>query len=149
VMRRRHRWRIWQRHMDAGRFLFLDARAPEAIEATATNTTRRYGRCPAGRRLAAAVPHGHWKTATFIAGLRRTGIIAPLVLDGPMTGRAFCAYVEQVLLPALDPGDVVVPDNLAAHKSLPSGTTRGSRASKRPSPLLALTFSTCRPAAPT
>jgi transposase len=110
VARRRHRWRIWQRYMDAGRFLFLDETA------TATNMTRRYGRCPAGRRLVAAVPYGHWRTTTFIAGLRKTGIIAPLVLDGPMTGRAFCAYVEQVLLPALDPGDVVVLDNLAAHK---------------------------------
>jgi hypothetical protein len=133
-MRRRHRWRIWQRYMDAERFLFLDETA------TATNMTRRYGRCPAGRRLAAAVPHGHWKTTTFIAGLRRTGIIAPLVLDGPLTGRAFCAYVEQVLLPALDPGDVVVLDNLAPTRS---------RASKRPSPLLALTFSTCLHTAPT
>jgi hypothetical protein len=59
VLRRRRRWRIWQRHMDAGHFLFLDARAPEAIEATATNMARRYGRCPAGRRLVASMPHGH------------------------------------------------------------------------------------------
>jgi transposase len=62
------------------------------------------------------VPHGHWRTTTFVAGLRQTGIVAPLVLDGPMTGPAFCAYVEQFLAPALAPGNVVVLDNLAAHR---------------------------------
>src|SRR5438045_3499381 len=68
------------------------------------------------RGLVGAVPHGHWRTTTFIAGLRQSGIIAPMVLDGPMTGAAFRAYVEQALTPALQPGDVVVMDNLAAHK---------------------------------
>ncbi len=77
---------------------------------------RRYGRCPSEERLVAAVPHGHWQTTTFIAGLRQSGVIAPLVLDGPMTGAAFKAYIEQVLAPALAPGDVLVMDNLAAHK---------------------------------
>ena len=62
------------------------------------------------------MPHGHWRTTTLIAGLRQSGILAPLVLDGPMTGLAFRAYVEQCLAPALAPGDVVVLDNLAAHK---------------------------------
>jgi transposase len=66
--------------------------------------------------LVAAVPHGHCRTTTFVAGLRQSGVIAPLVLDGPMTGTAFRAYVEQFLAPALTPGDVVVLDNLAAHK---------------------------------
>ena len=96
--------------MDAGRFVFLDE--------TGLNTkmTRLYGRAPRGERLVAAVPHGHWRTTTFIAGLRQSGVIAPLVLDGPMTGAAFRAYVEQALVPALKPGDVVVMDNLAAHK---------------------------------
>jgi transposase len=96
--------------MDASRFVFLDE--------TGLNTkmTRPYGRAPRGERLVAAVPHGHWRTTTFIAGLRQSGIIAPLVLDGPMTGAAFRAYVEQALVPALKPGDVVVMDNLAAHK---------------------------------
>ena len=61
-------------------------------------------------------PHGHWRTTTFVAGLRSGGIIAPLVLDGPMTGETFRAYVEQFLAPALSPGDGVVMDNLAAHK---------------------------------
>ncbi len=96
--------------MDGSRFVFLDE--------TGLNTkmTRLYGRAPRGERLVAAVPHGHWRTTTFIAGLRQSGVIAPLVLDGPMTGAAFRAYVEQVLAPALKPGDVVVMDNLAAHK---------------------------------
>ena len=83
---------------------------------TATNMARRYGRSPCGARLVAAVPQGHWKTTTFIAGLRQSGVVAPLVLDGPMTGTAFRAYVEQFLAPALAPGDVVVLDNLKAHK---------------------------------
>jgi transposase len=78
--------------------------------------TRRYGRCPSDQRLVAAVPHGHWRTTTFVAGLRQSGIVAPLVLDGPMTGTAFRANVEQFLAPALRPGDVVVLGNLAAHK---------------------------------
>jgi transposase len=97
--------------MDPARFVFLDETG------TATNMTRRYGRTLAGTRLVAAVPHGHWRTTTFVAGLRQRGIIAPLVLDGPMTGTAFRAYVEQFLAPALAPGDVVVLDNLAAHKA--------------------------------
>jgi transposase len=96
--------------MDPARFVFIDETG------TATNMARRYGRSPCGERLVAAVPHGHWRTTTFIAGLRQAGIIAPLVLDGPMTGITFRAYVEQFLTPALAPGDVVVLDNLAAHK---------------------------------
>lgn len=110
VAAKRRRWRSWQRFMDASRFVFLDETG------TATNMARRYGRSPSEQRLVAAVPHGHWKTTTFLAGLRQTGIVAPLVLDGPMTGTAFRAYVEQFLVPALEPGDVVVLDNLAAHK---------------------------------
>ena len=96
--------------MDAARFVFLDETG------LTTKMTRLYGRSPRGERLVGAVPHGHWRTTTFIAGLRQSGIIAPLVLDGPMTGAAFRAYIEQALAPALQPGDVVVMDNLAAHK---------------------------------
>jgi len=110
VAAKRRRWRSWQPFMDPARFVFLDETA------TATNMTRRYGRSPSEQRLVAAVPHGHWKTTTFLAGLRQSGVVAPLVLDGPMTGTAFRAYVEQFLAPALAPGDVVVLDNLAAHK---------------------------------
>ena len=77
---------------------------------------RRSGRSPCGARLVAAVPQGHWQTTTFIAGLKQSGIVAPLVLAGPITGPAFRAYVEQFLAPALAPGDVVVLDTLPAHK---------------------------------
>jgi transposase len=110
VAQKRRLWRRWRRFMDAAHFVFLDETA------TATTMARRYGRCPAFERLVAAVPHGHWHTTTFIAGLRQTGIIAPLVLDGPLTGPTFRADVEQFLAPALEPGDVVVLDNLTAHK---------------------------------
>jgi transposase len=77
---------------------------------------RRYGRNPRGERLVAAVPRGHWKTVTFVAALRSSGLTAPCVFDGPMNGQCFRAYVEQVLAPTLQPGDMVVLDNLASHK---------------------------------
>jgi transposase len=77
---------------------------------------RTHGRAPRGERLRAPVPHGHWKTTTFVAGLRTTGMTAPMVLDGPINGAAFPAYVDQVLVPELRPGDVVVVDNLGSHK---------------------------------
>jgi transposase len=69
-----------------------------------------------GARCRAAIPHGHWKTTTFTCGLRLGGIAAPMLLDGPMDGAAFKAYVEQVLMPELTPGDIVIMDNLPAHK---------------------------------
>jgi transposase len=78
--------------------------------------TRRYGRAPRGQRCLASVPHGHWLTTTFVAGLRYDGIVAPCVLDGPIDGNSFCAWVEQSLAPALRPGDIVVMDNLSSHK---------------------------------
>lgn len=77
---------------------------------------RRCGRAPRGQRLRSVVLHGHWKTTTFIAGLRLTGLVAPMVLDGPINGRSFQTYVERVLVPDLRPGDVVVMDNLGPHK---------------------------------
>jgi len=77
---------------------------------------RLHGRAPRGERLRAAIPHGHWKTTTFVGALRLTGMTAPMVLDGPMTGEWFLAYTEQVLVPTLRPGDVVILDNLPAHK---------------------------------
>lgn len=77
---------------------------------------RLRGRAKRGERLRAGVPHGHWKTTTFVAGLRLGGMSAPMVLDGPMNRTAFLAYIEQVLCPTLAPGDVVVMDNLPAHK---------------------------------
>ena len=77
---------------------------------------RLRGRAPRGQRCRASVPHGHWKTTTFTAGLRLGGLAAPMLLDGAMDGEAFLAYVEKVLVPELAPGDVVVMDNLPAHK---------------------------------
>lgn len=78
---------------------------------------RRYGRAPRGERLVASVPHGHWKTTTFIGALRTSGLTAPAVFDGAINGESFLAYVEQVLAPTLQPGDIVVLDNLSSHKS--------------------------------
>lgn len=99
--------------MDADRLVFID-----------TKMARLRGRAPRGRRCRASVPHGHWKTTTFTAALRRSGLAAPMVLDGPMNGTAFLAYVRQVLSPELRPGDIVVTatnfrsrwDNLPGHK---------------------------------
>jgi len=81
-----------------------------------TNMARRRGRSPRGTRLRAAVPWGHWNTTTLVAGLRSTGLTAPMLLDGAINGPAFKAYVEQVLAPSLNPGDIVILDNLASHK---------------------------------
>ncbi|KPH87058.1 putative transposase [Komagataeibacter intermedius AF2] len=78
--------------------------------------TRTHGRCRKGERLRARVPHGHWKTLTFLAALRHDRITAPCVLDGPINGHSFLAYVEQFLVPTLKPGDIVVLDNLGSHK---------------------------------
>ena len=83
---------------------------------TATNMTRSHGRCRRGERLRMGYPHGHRKTTTLVAGLRMTGMIAPMVLDGPINGDSFEAYVGQVLIPELKPGDVVIMDNLSSHK---------------------------------
>lgn len=77
---------------------------------------RLRGRAPEGERCCAPVPFGHWKTTTFTAGLRVDGLAAPLVLDGPMDGGAFLAYVNQILVPGLKPGDIVIMDNLPAHR---------------------------------
>ena len=96
--------------MDPERLVFIDETG------ATTKMARCYGRAPRGQRLRSSVPHGHWKTTTFIGGLRLTGMTAPMVLDGPMTGAWFQAYVEQVLAPTLKPGDIVILDNLAAHK---------------------------------
>jgi transposase len=82
-----------------------------------SNLTRLWGRSPIGQRLVAAVPHGHWQTSTIISAIRLTGPFASAVFDGPADAATFRAYVEQVLAPALSPGEIVVMDNLAAHKT--------------------------------
>jgi transposase len=81
-----------------------------------TNMTRSHGRAPRGQRLIAKAPHGRWRTLTFLAALRCDRIDAPCVIDGPINGDSFLAYVEQVLIPALKPGDIVIIDNLGSHK---------------------------------
>ncbi len=81
-----------------------------------TKMARLRGRSPKGEPCRAAVPHGHWKTTTLVAGLRLDGLTAPMVVDGAMNGDAFTAYAERFLAPTLRPGDIVIMDNLAAHK---------------------------------
>ena len=110
MARKRARWKRWQGRLDPRRLVFIDETWAK------TNMTRTHGRSPRGERLVAKVPHGRWKTMTFIAALRCDAIIAPLVLDQPINGEWFLAYVEQALIPTLKPGDVVVMDNLGSHK---------------------------------
>lgn len=81
-----------------------------------TQMTRRYGWSVKGQRCVSAAPHGHWKTTTFLAGLRQHGLTAPLVVDGPMDGPTFLAYIQDFLCPTLKPGDIVIADNLSSHK---------------------------------
>src|SRR6516162_5719097 len=98
--------------------LTLDPKKLVFIDETAatTNMTRLYGRAPQGKRLVDKVPHGHWKTTTFICGLCYDGVTAPFVLDGPMDGPYFLAYVEQILAPTLKKGQIVFLDNVSTHK---------------------------------
>ena len=98
--------------LEPERLVFIDETG------ASTKMARRYGRAPRGQRCHAPVPHGHWKTTTFVGALRLEGMTAPMVLDGAMHGAAFLAYVEQVLVPTLKPGDIVIMDNLPAHKPL-------------------------------
>ncbi len=106
----RAQWKENQPALDVTKLVFLDETG------ASTNMTRTRGRAPRGERCVAAVPYGHWKTTTFIAGLRYNEITAPMVLDGPMDGPAFLAYVQQFLCPTLAQGDIVIPDNLPRHK---------------------------------
>src|SRR5580704_4135714 len=99
-------WADDQPKLDPDRLVFIDEIG------TSTKMARLRGRAPRGERLIGKIPHGHWKTTTFVAGLRSTALTAPCVTDGPMDGNAFLAYVEQVLVPTLKPGDIVVLDNL-------------------------------------
>ncbi len=102
----------------AARMPGLDPKTLVFLDETGANTkmTRRYGRAPRGQRVIEAVPHGHWKTTTFVAALRADGLVAPMVIDGAMNGDLFVAYVEQVLVPTLRAGDIVLMDNLSSHK---------------------------------
>ena len=107
----RQRWKAeLQPHFDPKKLVFIDATG------TSTNMARQRGRCRRGARLIGRVPHGHWKVTTFVALLRSDAVTAPFVIDRPMNGTIFRAYVERCLAPTLAPGDIVVMDNLAAHK---------------------------------
>jgi len=110
VQEAREAWRVEQLSLDATKLIFLDETW------ISTNMARRSGRCLKGVRLKAGVPHGHWKTTTFLAGLRYDGLVAPLVLDGPIDGESFLAYIEQFLVPTLTPDHIVLMDNLSSHK---------------------------------
>jgi transposase len=110
-VKRRATWFEDQLDLDPNALVFIDETG------ASTKMARRHGRAPRGQRLRSSVPHGHWKTTTFVGGLRLSGMTAPMVLDGPMTGGWFVAYVQQVLVPTLRPGDIVILDNLAAHKN--------------------------------
>jgi transposase len=110
VARRRQAWFDAQPDLDPEHLVFIDE------SGATTKMARLRGRAPRGQRCRAPVPHGHWKTTTFVGALRLTGMTAPMVLDGPMTGPAFLAYVQQVLAPTLDARTTVIMDNLPAHK---------------------------------
>lgn len=110
MARRRDRWRQHQGRLDPKRLVFIDETW------TKTNMVRTHGRCPVGERLVDKTAHGHWKTLTFVAALRSDRIAAPAVFDGPINGRSFLAYVQQALAKALQPGDIVIMDNLGSHK---------------------------------
>jgi transposase len=97
--------------------LKLDPRRLAFVDETSVNTkmTRLYGRALRGERLVGRVPHGHWKTTTFVAALRCNAVTAPYLLDGPMDGPTFRAYVEQILAPTLKKGDIVFMDRVRLH----------------------------------
>lgn len=110
ILKRRRDWFESQPDLDPQRLVFIDE------SWASTNMARRYGRSARGERLRSGMPHNHWRMTTFVAGLRLAGMVAPMVLDGPINGVAFQAYVDQVLVPELKPGDIVIMDNLGSHK---------------------------------
>ena len=110
VAARREAWFDLQPELDPAKLIFIDETG------ATTKMARLRGRSPRGERCRAAVPHGHWKTTTLVAGLRLGGLMAPMIVDGAMNGDAFTAYAESFLAPTLAPGDVVIMDNLPAHK---------------------------------
>ena len=109
-MAAREAWFAGQLDLDPARLVFIDETG------LSTKMARLRGRCTRGERLRSGIPHGHWRTTTFVAGLRLNGFSAPMVMDGPMTRPWFLAYLAQVLAPTLHPGDLVIMDNLPAHK---------------------------------
>lgn len=104
-------WVLYQDRIDPTRLVFIDETW------TKTNMAPLRGWAPVGQRIKAKVPHGHWKTMTFLAALRHDRVEAPWLIDGPINGERFLLYVEKVLVPTLQSGDIVVMDNLGSHKS--------------------------------
>ncbi|MBG0792007.1 transposase [Methylocystis sp. H62] len=123
VKARREAWFESQLDLDPERLVFIDETW------TTTNMARKCGREQKGERLRASVPHGHWKTTTFIGGLRCDRMTAPMVLDGPVNGQWFQAYVDQVLVPTLSRDDIVIMDNLGSHKG--AGVRKANRGGGR------------------
>lgn len=111
VLKRRLDWFDGQLDLDPAKLVFIDETG------LSTKMARLRGRAPRGERCRAGIPHGHWKTTTFTGALRLTGMTAPFVYDGAMNGTVFLAYVSQVLAPTLKHGDIVIMDNLPAHKA--------------------------------
>jgi putative transposase len=111
VARRRAQWTKYRHLIDPSRLVFIDETW------TKTNMEPLRGWAPVGQRIKAKVPHGHWKTMTFLAALRLDRVEAPWLIDGPINGERFQIYVEKVLIPTLRPGDIVVMDNLGSHKA--------------------------------
>ena len=111
MARRRAQWKKYRGRIAPGRLVFIDETWAR------TNMAPLRGWAPRGRRLPAKVPHGKWRTLTFLAALRQDRIEAPWLLDGPINGERFRLYVEKLLLPTLKPGDIVIMDNLGSHKS--------------------------------
>jgi len=111
VARRRQRWRSWQARLDPSRLVFID----ETWIKTNMAPLRGWG--ASGERIRGFAQHGRWRTLTFLGALRCDSFTAPCLFDGPINGECFRAYVEQILLPSLKPGDIVVMDNLGSHKA--------------------------------
>jgi transposase len=112
ILKQRQDWFEGQLDLDPAKLVFIDETWAK------TNMVRTHGRAPRGERLRAGAPHGHWRTTTFVGALTLRGMAAPFVLNGPINRKAFEAYVEQVLVPELQPGDIVIMDNLSSHKGM-------------------------------
>jgi transposase len=112
IARRRAQWKKYQGRLDPRRLVFIDETWAK------TNMTPIRGWAPRGQKLVARAPFGKWRTLTFLAALRHDRIDAPCVLDGPINGQSFTAWVEQFLVPTLEPGDIVIMDNLGSHKGV-------------------------------
>ena len=113
VARKRARWQALKRRLEADRLVFVDETWVK------TDMAPLRGWAEKGKRLKGFAPRSHWRTMTFLAGLRSDGLSAPCVFDGPINSQCFQAWIEQLFVPTLRPGDIVILDNLASHKGRP------------------------------